>query len=215
MDTFTSNVDTSHPGASLFDVRSRRVVHQKRILFHQMRILLHQMRIHSMSAILFKFLVHQKRILFWRFAIKKSRSVHQKRILCTSKEDTTYIKRGYFFIKRGYRVHQKRILLQGFSKRLFQESLKREPRTYARAASLRASGTVLRPCCCVRRPQLQVAMQEGYGFGFSAPTLVERGSSRFHRPTVQEVKSLRTMAVSHSPPWCNARHPYKHQIEHF
>ena len=133
---------------------------------------------------------------------------YQKIEICTSKEDTLYI-------KRGYRVHQKRILLQGFSKRLFQESLKREPRTYARAASLRASGTVLRPCCCVRRPQLPVAMQEGYGFGFSAPTLVERGSSRFHSPAVQEVKSLRTMAVSHSPPWCNARHSYKHQIEHF
>ena len=115
-------------------------------------------------------------------------------------ESRSYIKRGYFFIKRGYRVHQKRILLQGFSKRLFQESLKREPRTYARAASLRASGTVLRPCCCVRRPQLPVAMQEGYGFGFSAPTLDERGSSRFHRPTVQEVKSLRTMAVSRIRP---------------
>lgn len=95
-DTFLSNEDTSHPGASLFDVRSWRVVHQKRILFHQMRILLHQVWIHSVPAMLFKFLVHQKRILFWRFAIKKSRFVHQKRILCTSKEDTVYIKRGYF-----------------------------------------------------------------------------------------------------------------------
>ncbi len=121
-DTFSSNEDTSHPGASLFDVRSWRVVHQKRILFHQMRILFHQMWIHSVPAMLFKFLVHQKRILFWRFAIKKSRFVHQKRILCTSKEDTTYIKRGYFFIKRGYCVHQKRILLQGFSKRLFKRA---------------------------------------------------------------------------------------------